>query len=159
MTTSYAEIDNLLVLIDVDDPAVSDPEFSNYLKYGGFVKECPDFTDENKEAARRSEGKLTSGKFIIELYADRFQDFMYTCTQSNTHYRAVIFRCLNINPFDGDEDLEEIQFIYELRTVGKRGARDIEDSIDDDEIEEEHDSEQGSGFDAAACHAAPKILH
>lgn len=155
MTTTLSEIDQLLILIDVDDPMTRDQEFHSLLKFGGLAKEWPDFLDpEQREIVRRSENGLAAGKYVIEIYTDRFHDFLYRCLPAED-YRALIFKCTNIQPFEDDEDMEEVQFVYEMKTVGPRKANDKE--VPEPEVKE--DPEDTPEVSMASYFTAPKILH
>ena len=151
MTISYADIDQLLIIIDADDPITYDAEFTQLLTYGGFAKEFPDFTDENREIARkRSRGNILDGKFVIEIYADKLDDFVYRTMPTPNTYRALIFRAVNVlyapemEPDESDsEGLTEHHFIYELRTVGTSNSVVVltDDEDDEDEPDEGADSD------------------
>jgi hypothetical protein len=119
MTTSYDDVDQLLVLIDVDDPATRDTEFLGYLRYGGFVKRMAEFSEENRALAREMEGILAN-KFAVELYMDKFTDFLFRCLPSQEVRRSLTFKTFYMS-LDPDEDIEdgELAYVYELKTVGQ----------------------------------------
>lgn len=147
MTTSYSDIDNLLILIHADDPVIYDPDFLSRLHYGGFTKLVPEFTEANREEIKSMKiGAPFEGMFVVELYTNKFEDFVYHALPSNTHFRALIFRAtdISIDESDLDDDGEPLavySLVYELRTVGKMdptkliGPDDFEIVEDDDEPE------------------------
>lgn len=129
MTMSHSDVDKLLVLIDVDDPALADADFLGAVRYGGFMKECPDFTEENIAIARAIPAdSFMHGKFAMEIYTDRFIDFVYTVLPHPEWQRALVFRQALAYIPDADElpdDLPEealdefVQrhLIYEMRSL------------------------------------------
>jgi hypothetical protein len=131
MTMSHADVDKLLVLVDVDDPALADADFLGAVHYGGFIKECPQFTEENIAKAKQiPSASYMHGKFAMEIYTDRFIDFVYTVLPHPEWQRALIFRqALAFIPDADDlpddlpeEALEEFvqrHLIYEMRSMSK----------------------------------------
>lgn len=129
MTMSHSDVDKLLVLINVDDPALADADFLGAVHYGGFIKECPDFTEENIERARAIPAdSFMHGKFAMEIYTDRFIDFVYTVLPHPEWQRALIFRQALAYIPDADdlpddlpeEALDEFvqrHLIYEMRSL------------------------------------------
>lgn len=160
MTMSHSDVDKLLVLIDVDDPALADADFLGAVRYGGFIKECPEFTEENIAMARQiPASNPMHGKFVMEIYTDRFIDFVYTVLPHPEWQRALIFR--QALAFIPDEDelpddlpeeaLDEFvqrHLIYEMRSMSKAQTQhevrlgedspdidiDIDIDADDDEV-------------------------
>jgi len=149
MTMSHSDVDKLLVLIDVDDPALADADFIGSVRYGGFMKECPEFSEENIARSRNiPAGSYMHGKFAMEMYTDRFIDFVYTVLPHPEWQRALIFRqALAYIPDKDDlpddlpeEALEEFvqhHLIFEMRSIARgqtqQEVRMDEQVMDDDE--------------------------
>jgi hypothetical protein len=151
MTMSHSDVDKLLVLIDVDDPALADEDFLGATQYGGFIKERPDFSEENVARARKiPAGSFMHGKFAMELYTDRFIDFVYMVLPHPEWQRALIFRqALEYIP-DADslpDDLPEealgefVQrhLIYEVKSIARVQTQqevrmDSEESMAEEEV-------------------------
>lgn len=156
MTMSHSDVDKLLVLVDVDDPALADADFLGAVHYGGFIKECPDFTEENIAIARQIPvGSPMHGKFAMEIYTDRFIDFVYTVLPHPDWQRALIFREAVAYIPDADDlpddlpeealdELMERHLIYEMRSMSKvhtqrevrvdEASLDTDTETDDDEV-------------------------
>lgn len=163
MTISFSDIDQLLILVDVDDPATYDPSFQKHLEFGGFVKSYPVFSEENREIGR-SEGSAIARKFVIEVYTDRFHDFVYRCLPSDTHHRSLMFKCINTKPFsigndENMDDLEEVQYIYEMKTLGVRKSADAIEDLEFEAVDEEEGSEEDAGPVELTHFTSPKMIH
>jgi hypothetical protein len=133
MPTRHSDITGLFVLIQVDDPIAHDPEFINHVQYGGFCKLCPDFDDENRARARKQEEPLT-GKFLIELYTDRLNDFVLVCMPDVEFHRALVCRDVQFNTVDAT-----VVYTYEIMTVGRINSGDDEEEgeeADDEDLPE-----------------------
>jgi hypothetical protein len=131
MTMSHSDVNKLLVLVSVDDPALQDQDFIGLMNYGGFVKERPDFTEENVQRARNiPEDEMTHGKFMLEIFTDRFIDFVYTVLPHPEWQRALIFRQAVSYIPDADDlpddmpeealaEFVQQHLIYEMRSISR----------------------------------------
>lgn len=153
MSMSHSDVDKLLVLIDVDDPALADSDFLGAVRYGGFIKQCPEFNEDNIRKVRLiPAGSYMHGKFAMELYTDRFIDFVYTVLPHPEWQRALIFRQArayipnaedlpNDLPEEAMDEFVQRHLIYEMRSVAKVDTQqevrmdqvDMVD-LDDDEV-------------------------
>ncbi len=158
MSKSFCEIDNLLILIHPDDPALLDPDFVSRLHYGGFAKGLPDFSDEARaELSDEDVPKPFRGMYVIDIYVDRLNDFVLHAMPSVTHFRSLIFREIIVNTEDDEDesvspDDPYVQMIYEVRTVGVMSdvrSTPFEDFKVVDDIDE----------DSGQTHSAPRFLH
>jgi hypothetical protein len=160
MTATITALSRIIVLVSIDDPMTYDREFQNRVKYGNFVHKCSEISDKNRTRIRKESGldddPLTDLKFIIELYTDRFYDFVHSCLMSREYQRCLLFQreeCVQPPPdvlddLDEDEvdDYTEVIHLYELKTMGKFRITDVEDSNDGDlnDIQLDDDNEKSS---------------
>jgi hypothetical protein len=112
MALANQEIGSLYVLIDIDDPLTFDEQFIKYLEHGGFAKRWPPFTQDNRAAAASTDNPIIKNKFIIEVYVDRFIDFIHKCMNDKQYCRALIFCTVAM------ESESSMRVMYELKTVG-----------------------------------------
>lgn len=168
MSASYQEVDEIIVLVDIEDPMTYDPEFQNRIQYGNFVKTNSEFTPENREVVRGNldDDELTNNKFFIEIYTDRLADFVQAVLYSHDWQRALIFREERISGpepevalgLDGEE-LAEIcttHHYYELKTVA-RMPFDENDPDDEEDVDPE-DDEEGAVKLAAELDKFPSLF-
>lgn len=141
-------IHDVFVVIDINDESTYDTDFINQIKYGrSYVFDGPEFTDEEREDIAHNPksshlGRLSAGKFVIRLYADRFMDFINEIVADCEWKRSLTFIAL-LADAEEEEDLESsdthIAHVYELTTLEKLGK--LEDSVEDFLLDEEDDSE------------------
>jgi len=173
--TSFEEIDDLIICIDAEDPMTYDQEFINRVRYVNFVKCSSDFSDESRAFVQSDVDRdpLMLNKFFIEVYTDKFLDFVQATLYNHQWQRALIFREeRSIGP-DIDltsEDLDPteisemmlVSHIYELKTLAKTDLSVYDDS--DVEVEtssEKDESELDKKMDAETSLflKAPKSVH
>jgi hypothetical protein len=167
MSASYQDVDEIVVLIDIEDPMTYDPEFKSRLDYGGFTKSSSEFTEENREIIRSNldEDELTNNKFFIEIYTDKLADFVQSVLYSRDWQRALIFReervvgpefeeAVSMNPDELDEECE-IAHYYELKTVARMPFS--EDSEDDDDDDDEEVDASDLGEDGGGAKLAREL--
>jgi hypothetical protein len=166
MSASHQEVDEIIILVDLEDPMTYDTEFQNRIQYGGFVKDWSEFTADTRETIRKNQDddELTNSKFFIEVYTDRLADFVQAVLCNHDWQRALIFREERVIGPDLDEaaemsgsDLEEsctIHHYYELQTIARMpfasldiDEEDEEDEDADSEEEEEVDTKMAAEFD------------
>jgi hypothetical protein len=162
MSASYQDVDEIIILVDIEDPMTYDPEFQNRIQYGSFVKMNSEFSPDSRDLVRSNvdDDELTNNKFFIEIYTDRLDDFVRTVLYNQDWQRALIFREERItgpepelslvDPTDDElADACTIHHYYELKTVARMP---VDPSlIDDDEDEEasgEGDDEDGKALGA-----------
>ncbi len=138
-------IHDVFVVSDINDESTYDTDFINQIKYGrSYVYDGPDFTDEEREDILHNTGPKTSylgslstGKFIIRLYADRFMDFINEIVADCEWKRSLTFIALLSSESEDDYDDVSIAHVYELTTIEKIGK--IEGAVEDFLLDEDED--------------------
>lgn len=142
---SYELVDEILVLVDIDDPMTHELEFHNRVRYGGFARGCSQLSERNRELIREAAKdplmpEAFHRKFIIEVFTDKLVEMMQALvfskeTSRSLTYLGTIMKTLMPEGLD-EEDASEydlpvnIRHIYVLATVGELTFTDMPETAD-----------------------------
>jgi len=129
MTTSQ-QADQIIVLVDINDPMTFDKEFIRSVRYSPFVAGGTEMSERGRKSVRAysdSVSELYKDKFILEIFTDKFGDFAAHFLANDVDQRALIYRGFRWEGVD-DEDIPE-----EAYELAKEKGIDIEEMIEDDQ--------------------------
>lgn len=153
---SFDGLSAILVLVHVDDPLASDPEFHRVLRYSGACSVWPMFSA--KEAAelrhelknKDQDTELTAGHYVIEIYTNMFQHFIQMVLPNSQYVRSLTFT--DQMYLDHEDERDEIPaHVYTIKTEGERKLSYT--VIDEDSDEDLDDTPQGDFL------LPPRIIH
>lgn len=161
MTISQT-VDTIIVLVDINDPLTYDKEFVKSIRYSPYVAGGTEISTSSRKAIKAQRHKLEPlhvDKFVIEVYTDKFGDFVSQFLANETHQRSLIYREFrvseieeqdipnsarefaeshNLDVHDLLEDEAEVVHIYELKS-GPSLEEDGTSKVDEDEEDDIED--------------------
>jgi hypothetical protein len=97
----------IFVLVDIDDPLTYDKDFQRSIQYSPYVANSSEMSVRNRKLLRARkdiDDELFTNKFLIEIFVDKFGDFVASFLPNAETQRTLIFRKYH---WDGP-DIEDI---------------------------------------------------
>lgn len=150
----FRDADTVVILIDIDDPLTYDKEFVRTVRYSPFSAGGTSINEANRNSIRDmsedDDDDIFANKFVIEIFPDKFGDFISYIMANENSQRILIFREYSNgipgeDEEDEDEDFEDgaIVAVFELKSGPPLKSKTSINFNQEDDFNEE-ESEDGA---------------